>query len=94
MNETPDASHAAGIPESEAPPDVTGGASPDADIAGLGYEAARDELVGIVARLESNAVPLADALGLWRRGEALAAHCTRWLDRATSEVEAHLTARE
>ena len=24
---------------------------------------------------------------LWRRGEALAAHCSRWLDDAQSEIE-------
>ena len=24
---------------------------------------------------------------LWRRGEALAAHCSRWLDGAQAEIE-------
>jgi exodeoxyribonuclease VII small subunit len=60
---------------------------PPADVASLGYEAARDELVDIVARLETGQVGLEDSLALWQRGEALAAHCQRWLDRA----EAHLT---
>ncbi len=57
------------------------------DIAALGFEEARDELTVIVAKLESGGVPLEDALTLWERGEALAAHCQRWLDAATPEDE-------
>lgn len=53
------------------------------DIAVMGFEQARDELTSIVAKLESGGVPLEDALTLWERGEALAAHCQRWLDAAT-----------
>lgn len=53
------------------------------DIAVMGFEQARDELTAIVAQMESGAVPLEDALALWERGEALAAHCQRWLDAAT-----------
>lgn len=52
------------------------------DIAVMGFEQARDELTAIVAQMESGAVPLEDALALWERGEALAAHCQRWLDAA------------
>lgn len=54
----------------------------DADIAELSYEEARDELVALVARLESGQVPLEESMRLWSRGEALAAHCSGWLDRA------------
>ena len=57
------------------------------DVAALGYEEARDELVGIVARLEAGQAPLEDSMHLWRRGEALAAHCARWLDGARAEIE-------
>lgn len=53
------------------------------DIAAMTFEQARDELTAIVAKMESGAVPLEDALSLWERGEALAAHCQRWLDAAT-----------
>lgn len=53
------------------------------DIAAMGFEQARDELTAIVATMESGSVPLEDALTLWERGEALAAHCQRWLDAAT-----------
>ncbi|WP_323096541.1 exodeoxyribonuclease VII small subunit [Intrasporangium sp. YIM S08009] len=57
------------------------------DIAGMRYEDAREELVGIVARLEAGQAPLEDSMHLWRRGEALAAHCATWLDGAQAEIE-------
>ncbi len=59
-----------------------------ADIAELGYEQARDELVAIVARLEGGQTPLEQCLTLWRRGEALAAHCSQWLDAAQAQIGA------
>ena len=61
-------------------------AAPNADVAGLGYEQARDELVDIVARLESGQVGIEDSMVLWERGEALAAHCALWLDRAEERI--------
>lgn len=57
------------------------------DIAQLRYEDAREELIGIVAKLEAGQAPLEDAMHLWRRGEALAAHCSSWLDSAQAEIE-------
>ena len=57
------------------------------DIAAMRYEDAREELVSIVSRLETGQAPLEDSMQLWRRGEALAAHCSRWLDDAQSEIE-------
>lgn len=59
----------------------------DADVAGLGYERARDELSAIVARLESGQVGLEESMRLWARGEALAARCTVWLDRAQASLD-------
>jgi exodeoxyribonuclease VII small subunit len=56
------------------------------DIAEMTYEQARDELISIVARLESGQVGLEDSLGLWQRGEALAAHCSTWLDGAEQKL--------
>ncbi len=56
------------------------------DVADLSYEAARDELSTIVARLEGGQVPLEEGMRLWRRGEALAAHCTSWLDGAQRQI--------
>ena len=57
------------------------------DIPALSYEDAREELVGIVSRLEAGQAPLEDSMHFWRRGEALAAHCTRWLEGARAEIE-------
>ncbi|CAN7162478.1 exodeoxyribonuclease VII small subunit [Knoellia sp. LjRoot47] len=58
----------------------------NADVAQMSYEAARDELVDIVARLENGQVGLEDSMGLWQRGEALAAHCAQWLDEAEAKL--------
>jgi exodeoxyribonuclease VII small subunit len=57
------------------------------DIADLSYEQAREELIGIVAKLEAGQAPLESSMALWRRGEALAAHCATWLDGAQAEIE-------
>ena len=62
--------------------------NPHADVAGLGYEQARDELVAIVARLEAGAGSLEESLALWERGEALAARCQQWLDGARARLVA------
>ena len=53
----------------------------------LGYEAARDELVDIVRRLESGQAPLEDTLALWERGEALSARCRKILTDAQQRLE-------
>ena len=60
------------------------------DIEDLTYEQARDELISIVARLEGGQIGLEDSMSLWQRGEALATHCSTWLDGA----EAKLTAQD
>ena len=57
------------------------------DIDAMRYEDAREELIGIVAKLEAGQAPLEDSMRLWRRGEALAAHCSAWLDGAQAEIE-------
>ena len=57
------------------------------DIDGMRYEDAREELIAIVAKLEAGQAPLEDSMHLWRRGEALAAHCATWLDGAQAEIE-------
>lgn len=57
------------------------------DISGLGYEAARDELARIVSTLENGSATLEESMKLWERGEALAAHCHRWLDDAQTRVQ-------
>lgn len=52
----------------------------------LSYEAARDELVAVVAKLESGGASLADSMALWKRGEELARVCQEFLDGAKAEV--------
>ncbi|WP_277454525.1 exodeoxyribonuclease VII small subunit [Janibacter sp. DB-40] len=69
--------------EQPAHPDTT---EPDADIADLGYEEARQELVELVARLEGGQAGLEESMRLWQRGEALAAHCEAWLDKAEASL--------
>ena len=59
-----------------------------ADVREMSYEAARDELARIVSGLEGGQVPLEESMAMWRRGEALAAHCASWLDGAQREIEA------
>ena len=54
----------------------------------LSYEAAREELVQVVTRLESGGVSLAQSMELWERGEKLADTCQQWLDGARAKVEA------
>ena len=60
------------------------------DIGDLTYEQARDELIAIVAQLEGGQIGLEESMALWQRGEALATHCSTWLDGA----EATLTAQD
>jgi exodeoxyribonuclease VII small subunit len=59
-----------------------------ADVAAMTYEQARDELVGLVARLENGQVGLEESMSLWQRGEVLATHCSQWLDRAEARISA------
>ena len=52
----------------------------------LSYEEAREQLVGIVTKLEGGA-PLEESLALWERGEELAALCRTRLERARQRIE-------
>lgn len=65
-----------------------------AEIATLGYERARDELVNVVKMLEQGGMDLDDSLTLWERGEALAARCEEHLAGARKRVEDALSHRE
>lgn len=64
-----------------------------ADIAELSYEAARDQLVEVVRRLESGQGGLEDSIGLWERGEMLARRCQQWLDGARERLDDAVAAR-
>jgi len=54
------------------------------------YEAAREELVEVVRRLEGGGTDLEESLALWERGEHLARICQEWLDGARKKLDAAL----
>lgn len=56
------------------------------------YEAARDELVEVVRKLEAGGSTLEESLALWERGEELATVCQQWLDGARARLQAALAA--
>jgi exodeoxyribonuclease VII small subunit len=58
------------------------------DPASMSYEAARDELMAIVASLEKGAASLDESVSLWERGEALSQRCEEWLVGARARLEA------
>ena len=57
----------------------------------LSYEAAREELVETVRRLEAGGITLEDSLALWERGEHLANICQQWLEGVRQRLDATLT---
>ena len=57
------------------------------DIEAMSYEQARDELVNVVAELETGSVTLEKSMQLWERGEALANRCEKWLSGARDQLE-------
>jgi exodeoxyribonuclease VII small subunit len=52
------------------------------------YEKARDELAGLVKRLEAGGLTLEQSLELWERGERLADICEEWLEGARARLAA------
>ena len=56
------------------------------------YEAAREELVEVVRRLETGGSTLEESLALWERGEQLATICQEWLDGARARLDTALAA--
>ena len=58
------------------------------------YEAAREELVEVVRRLETGSSTLEESLALWERGEQLATICQEWLDGARVRLDEALKATE
>jgi len=57
------------------------------DIEAMTYEQARDELVKVVAELETGSVTLEKSMQLWERGEVLANRCEKWLSGARDQLE-------
>jgi exodeoxyribonuclease VII small subunit len=60
----------------------------------LSYEQARDELAGVVKRLETGGLTLEESLQLWERGEKLAAICAQLLEGARAKLSAAMAKRD
>ena len=58
------------------------------------YEKAREELTGVVKRLEAGGLALEQSIELWERGEKLAAICAEWLEGARARLTAAMAARD
>ena len=56
------------------------------------YEAAREELVDVVRRLEAGGTTLEESLAHWERGERLATVCQAWRDGARERLDAAIEA--
>jgi exodeoxyribonuclease VII small subunit len=54
----------------------------------LTFEEAFDELEGLVTELESGELKLEEALSVFERGQALAAHCSDLLEQAQLRLTA------
>ncbi|GAA3610251.1 hypothetical protein GCM10022199_12470 [Marihabitans asiaticum] len=74
--------------EREAPQDTSSTPEAPTPVGELSYEQARDELIALVATLESGKTGLEESMRLWQRGEDLAAHCSGWLDQAEASLDA------
>jgi exodeoxyribonuclease VII small subunit len=66
---------------------MTETATRDADISGLSFEQALEQLERIVAELESGQAPLERSIEMYERGAALKAHCEARLAAARLRVE-------
>lgn len=53
----------------------------------LSYEAARDELIAIVSKLEAGGLGLEESLKLWERGETVAAICQERLEGVRKRLD-------
>ena len=67
---------------------MTAETKPNSDVEALSYEEAREQLVGIVSRLEAGGASLEESLALWERGESLAKRCEQWLEGARKRLAA------
>jgi exodeoxyribonuclease VII small subunit len=68
--------------------------NPNADVATLSYEQAREQLVQVVNSLEQGNATLEESMALWERGEALAQQCEKWLSGAKSRLDSALAAKQ
>ena len=86
MNET-SASSPAAAPATGNGHAAVGATGSENAIAEMSFEAALEELGGLVRRLEAGQVPLDDAVTLYERATALKAHCDARLRNAEARIE-------
>jgi len=67
--------------------DGTDGTEEVQPVSSLGYEAAHEELVDVVRRLEQGGFSLEESLRLWERGEELSKRCEQHLAGARARIE-------
>lgn len=53
----------------------------------LSYEEAKRRLIEIIKQMEGGQVSLEENLALWEQGEALAAHCQSFLNKAQARFQ-------
>ena len=74
-------------------PDASGAGEMPADVAGMRYEAALQELESIIQRIEEGEVELEESLQAYRRGDWLLRRCRALLDAAEQQVK-HVTGKD
>lgn len=65
-----------------------------AEVTGLSYEEARDELQKVVSELEAGSVSLEASMALWERAEALASYCETQLSGARKKLDDVIAKKE
>lgn len=60
----------------------------------LSFEEAKEQLIAIVAKLESGQTSIEELMQLWERGEAIADRCEQWLSSARQQLEQAKNNRE
>ncbi len=57
------------------------------DYENLSYEAAYEQLEGLVRRLESGELTLEESVALYAQGQQLSAHCQKLLEEARLKIQ-------
>lgn len=73
---------------------IRSGPNANADVTGLSFEKALEELEKIVDRLERGDVALEESIAIYERGEALRARCDTLLKAAELKIEKIKTGRD
>lgn len=61
--------------------------APAREVATLSYEEALVELEGLIRKLETGSIDLADSISSYERGVSLANHCSKLLEQTEAKVQ-------